>query len=314
MKKEEEVTKMSALSFMCAMAGHAMWAQAQAKLGMDPDKLLESKAAKFAKRSAEESFNGKPGKAGQSMALKLMMDTIRIKRLPLSDPTLARQLAADGLRQCVSSFAQGPERSRAKAVLEETIAAMGGAGAPSARHVELLLAGDGPDSIGFMMGSIAALTAATDVEITLRAASGDRSWRDWVESAKDIKKPADRALWKAWGASLEASHHGESSVEAIKAELTAARQELGPQMDLGAMQKSAKTKFGKSSINNVDGGKGEAFVKDFGAALASLKQGFEASASGEGLAGRLAERRELSDAAKPGSKAAGPDASGSSRL
>lgn len=32
-------------------------------------------------------------------------------------------------------------------------------------------------------------------------------------------------------------------------------------------------------------------MKDFGAALESLKQGFEASARGEGLAGRLAERR-----------------------
>lgn len=170
------------------------------------------------------------------------------------------------------------------------------------------------ERLGLAIGVAASLNTLAEIEISLRAATGDQSWRDWAEAMEGLKKPVSQIAMRAWGESLEAGSRGESPLLAIKEELRRGRAEFGPELDFAGLQKEAKSKFEKTAVNNADGGRGEAFLKDLATALEGIKQEMQASARGEGLTSRLAERREIAEAAKGGSKPSTPEGGGSSRL
>lgn len=302
MKKSEGPSAMSAIGFMCGVAGSSMWLAAKAKLGMDPDKLLAAKADEYAKRAAQESFRGDVEKEARALGMKAVWESARGKRMMFEDPQMARELCRGAARQMAAFEKPGRGWERAREALNEAAEASASGGSPGRWGGGLVKGGaEGAGGLGLMMGVSGALSTLAEVEAGLRAEAGDPSWREWAGAMEEMKSTESQIAFRAWGAALEARAKGQSPAMAIKAELEQAKSRLG-RVDFGAVAKEAKSKFEKSAVNNADGGRGEAFLKDLSTALGAIKQEMEASARGDGLSGRLAERREIMEAANGGSK------------
>lgn len=316
--KKNDVAKMSMMGFFCSTAGALVALGAKIKLGADRLSALEAASTKYADKAAEALFKGDAAKAGKAMSLKLHMDILRAKHWGHSDPQTAKQLSMDTLRQMAEFYARGScPRSVQEAILDVSVALAGG-GVPKRRGDTLKNAIKDKKDLGLFATVKIILHGATELEVVARAARGNPSWRDWVEASGDVYTARERAVALVFGGALEAQANGKSPAAGVKEELRRLEAELGAGMDFEAIRQAAKSRFGgkRTSSRVEDLGRGAMTLAALDQALDELKKELTTSSRGQGLSGRLLERREIQEGLSldKGSEPTEPKSGGSSRL